>query len=157
MYTDEFDSSVATLNIAIIWFHVHYYAKTLAVLEPLYQNIEPINEQITALHICLLLLNASLAWHDASKLADVLTYLEKAFGVGNVRQGDNGITTQHQSANLIMKSSVPNSASVADASNLDFGSNLSASENNTSGALSEDTLDYEAMLLDFTFNINVYM
>ncbi|KAK7281616.1 hypothetical protein RIF29_09760 [Crotalaria pallida] len=147
MYTDEFDSSVATLNIAIIWFHLHYYAKTLAVLEPLYQNIEPINE-ITALHICLLLMDASLAWHDASKSADVLTYLEKAFGVGNVRQGDNGNTAQHQSANLIMKSSVPNSASVADASNLGFGSNLSASENNTSGALSEDTLDYESMLLN---------
>ncbi|KAK7276835.1 hypothetical protein RIF29_17981 [Crotalaria pallida] len=101
---------------------------------------------------------ASHGMMHQSQLMYVLTYLEKALiGVGNVRQGDNGNTTQHQSANLIMKSSVPNSASVADASNLDFGSNLSASENNTSGALSEDTLDYEAMLLDFTFNINVYM
>ncbi|KAI9127864.1 hypothetical protein K1719_000857 [Acacia pycnantha] len=40
--------------------------KALSVLEPLYQNIEPIDET-TTLHICLLLLDASLACHDASK------------------------------------------------------------------------------------------
>ncbi|OIV98252.1 hypothetical protein TanjilG_14841 [Lupinus angustifolius] len=147
MYTDEFNSSVATLNIAIIWFHLHDYAKTLAVLEPLFQNIEPINETI-ALHICLLLLDASLACHDASKSADVLAYLEKALGVGNVSQGDNGNTTQEKSTNQITKSSsVPNSASIADASNLDLEPSADASENNLSGALSDDSLDYEAVLL----------
>ncbi|XP_019414260.1 PREDICTED: CCR4-NOT transcription complex subunit 10-like isoform X5 [Lupinus angustifolius] len=148
MYTDEFNSSVATLNIAIIWFHLHDYAKTLAVLEPLFQNIEPINEQTIALHICLLLLDASLACHDASKSADVLAYLEKALGVGNVSQGDNGNTTQEKSTNQITKSSsVPNSASIADASNLDLEPSADASENNLSGALSDDSLDYEAVLL----------
>ncbi|KAK7330064.1 hypothetical protein VNO77_24249 [Canavalia gladiata] len=148
MYTDEFDSSVAMLNIAIIWFHLHDYAKTLSVLEPLFQNIEPIDET-TALHICLLLLDASLACHDASKSADVLTYLEKAFGVSSVNQGDNGNTAQQQAANLITKSApVAISASAADASSSDLGSSANASENHLSRALSEDTLDYEAMILD---------
>ncbi|KAK7292044.1 hypothetical protein RIF29_07675 [Crotalaria pallida] len=147
MFTDEFDSSVAILNIAIIWFHLHDYAKTLSVLEPLFQNIEPIDET-TALHICLLLLDASLACHDASKSADVLTYLEKAFGVSSVSQGDNGNTAQQQSANPISKSvPIAISASVADASNSDLGSTVNASENHLSKALSEDALDYEAMLL----------
>ncbi|XP_019464222.1 PREDICTED: CCR4-NOT transcription complex subunit 10-like isoform X2 [Lupinus angustifolius] len=147
MYTDEFDSSVAILNIAIIWFHLHDYAKTLSVLEPLFQNIEPIDET-TALHVCLLLLDASLACHDASKSADVLAYLEKAFGVSSARQGDNGNTAQQQSANLITKSApVAICASAANTSSSDFSSNVNASENNLSGALSEDTLDYEAMLL----------
>ncbi|XP_028753911.1 CCR4-NOT transcription complex subunit 10 [Neltuma alba] len=148
MYTDEFDSSVAMLNIAIVWFHLHEYSKTLSVLEPLYQNIEPIDET-TALHICLLLLDASLACHDASKSADVLTYLEKAFGVSCVSQGDNVNSAQQQSANLITKSSyVPSSASVADASSSDLGPNVNASENHLSRALSDETFDYEAMILD---------
>ncbi|KAK4257430.1 hypothetical protein QN277_007020 [Acacia crassicarpa] len=148
MYTDEFDSSVAMLNIAIVWFHMHKYSKALSVLEPLYQNIEPIDET-TALHICLLLLDASLACHDASKSADVLTYLEKAFGVSCVSQGDNLNSTQQQSANLITKStSVPSSASVADSSSSDLGPNVNASENHLSRALSDETFEYEAMILN---------
>ncbi|XP_047168967.1 CCR4-NOT transcription complex subunit 10 isoform X1 [Vigna umbellata] len=148
MYSDEFDSSVAMLNIAIIWFHLHDYAKTLSVLEPLFQNIEPIDET-TALHICLLLLDASLACHDASKSADVLTYLEKAFGVSSVSQGDSGNTAQQQAANLVTKSApVAISASATDASSSELGSSANASENHLSRALSEDTLDYEAMILD---------
>ncbi|KAJ1378942.1 Tetratricopeptide-like helical domain superfamily [Sesbania bispinosa] len=148
MHTVEFDSSVATLNTAIIWFHFHDYAKTLSALEPLFQNIEPIDET-TALHICLLLLDASLACHDASKSADVLTYLEKAFGVSSVSQGDTGNTAQQQPANLVTKSApVTISASAADASSSDIGTTANASENHLSRALSEDTLDYEAMILD---------
>ncbi|KAG4383850.1 hypothetical protein AAZX31_13G144800 [Glycine max] len=148
MYTDEFDSSVAMLNIAIIWFHLHDYAKTLSVLEPLFQNIEPIDET-TALHICLLLLDASLACHDASKSADVLTYLEKAFGVSSVSQGDSGNTAQQQAANLITKSvPVASNVSAADASSSDLGPSANVSENHLSRDLSEDTLDYEAMILD---------
>ncbi|XP_054821249.1 uncharacterized protein LOC129320092 [Prosopis cineraria] len=148
MFTDEFDSSVAMLNIAIIWFHLHEYSKTISVLEPLYQNIEPIDET-TALHICLLLLDASLACHDASKSADVLTYLEKAFGVSCVSQGDNVNSAHQQSANLITKSSsVSSSASVAEASSSDLGPNVNASENHLSRALSDETFEYEAMILD---------
>ncbi|CAI8610409.1 unnamed protein product [Vicia faba] len=118
MHPDEFESTAAALNIAIIWFHLHDYAKTVSVLEPLFQRIDPITDQSTALHICLLLLDASLACHDASKSADVLTYLEKLFSGGTASQGDYGNTAQQQSANL------------------------------TSKTLSEDGLDYEAMILD---------
>ncbi|KAI9125952.1 hypothetical protein K1719_003370 [Acacia pycnantha] len=147
-YIDESDSSVAILNIAIIWYHLHEYRKTLSVLEPLYQNIEPIDET-TAIRICLLLLDASLACRDASKSADVLSYLERAFGVSNVSQGDNGNVAQQQSANLITKSSsIPSGPSAADASSSDLGSSANASENHLSRAFSEEALDYEAMILD---------
>ncbi|KAJ7978971.1 CCR4-NOT transcription complex subunit 10 [Quillaja saponaria] len=148
VYTDEFDSSMAILNIAVIWYHLHEYAKTITVLEPLFQNIEPIDES-TALQICLLLLDAGLAWHGASKSADVLTYLEKAFGISCASQGDNGSTGMQQSTNLIAKSSsVPGSTSVTDASSSDLTVSGNASDNPLSRTLSEETLDYEAMLLD---------
>ncbi|GKV00695.1 hypothetical protein SLEP1_g13344 [Rubroshorea leprosula] len=142
IYMDEYDSSFATLNIAVIWFHLHEYAKALSVLEPLYQNIEPIDET-TALHACLLLLDVVLACNDASKSADVLNYLERAFGVGSVSQGDNGSLVMQQSINLIAKSaSIPCSSLVTDVSNSDFAVN--ASEN----PLSDDPLDEMFSILD---------
>ncbi|XVF88327.1 hypothetical protein PTKIN_Ptkin19aG0041000 [Pterospermum kingtungense] len=148
IYTDEFDTSVAALNIAVIWFHLHEYAKALSVLEPLFQNIEPIDET-TALHICLLLLDVVLACHDASKSADVLNYLEKAFGVGNVSQGDNGNVAAQQSMNLVGKlSSVPSSTLVPDASTSDLAASVNASESPLSRTLSEDPLDEMFSTLD---------
>ncbi|XP_022731692.1 CCR4-NOT transcription complex subunit 10-like isoform X3 [Durio zibethinus] len=148
IYADEFDTSVAALNVAVIWFHLHEYAKALSVLEPLYQNIEPIDET-TALHICLLLLDVVLACHDASKSADVLNYLEKAFGVGNVSQGDNGNMAAQQSMNLVGKSSsLPSGTFVADASSSDLAASLNSSENPLSGTLSEDQLDEMFSTLD---------
>ncbi|CBI40173.3 unnamed protein product, partial [Vitis vinifera] len=68
VYTDGFVTPVATLNLAIVWFHFHEYGKALSILESLYQNIEPIDET-TALHICLLLLDVALASHNASRCA----------------------------------------------------------------------------------------
>ncbi|TYJ29277.1 hypothetical protein E1A91_A06G058800v1 [Gossypium mustelinum] len=149
IYTVESDASVAALNIAVIWFHLHEYSKALSVLEPLYQNIEPIDET-TALHICLLLLDVVLACRDASKAADVLNYLEKAFGVGNVNQGENGnMTTTLQSTNLVGKSSsVPSSSFVSDASSSDLAASVNASENPLSRTLSEDRLDEMFSTLD---------
>lgn len=29
---------------AVIWYHLHEYTKTLSILEPLYQNIEPLDQ-----------------------------------------------------------------------------------------------------------------
>ncbi|KAI6681591.1 hypothetical protein NL676_035472 [Syzygium grande] len=144
LYTDEFNSSVATFNIAVIWFHLHEYGKALSILEPLYNNIEPIDETV-ALHICLLLLDVALACHDAARSADVLNYLEKAFGVS---QGENGSSVQQQSANLVGKSSsVPNSSLISDASNQESSVSINASEKPLSRTLSEETLvDYETML-----------
>ena len=72
----------------------------------------------------------------------MLTYLEKAFGVSSVSQGDSGNTAQQQAVNLITKSvPVAISASAADASISDLGSSANASENHLSRALSEDTLE----------------
>ncbi|OAY47029.1 CCR4-NOT transcription complex subunit 10 isoform X2 [Manihot esculenta] len=146
VYMDEFDPAVATLNIAIIWFHLHEYTKALSVLEPLYHNIEPIDET-TALHVCLLLLDVALACQDASKFADVLIYLEKAFGVSCVSQGDNASTAQQQSANQVAKlSAVPNSSAL-DASNLDLAPGGNSLENSLSKtlSLSDESLEYETM------------
>lgn len=145
VYMDEFDMSVAKLNIAVIWFHLHEYAKALSVLEPLYQNIEPIDET-TALQICLLLLDVALACHDAFRSADVLIYLEKAFCVGCVNQVDSGSIGQ-QSTNLLAKySSVPSNPSTADASNSDLAATVNASENALSRTLSEETLEDDTVL-----------
>lgn len=145
VYMDEFDVSVTKLNIAVIWFHLHEYAKALSVLEPLYQNIEPIDET-TALQICLLLLDVALACHDAFRSADVLIYLEKAFGVGCANQVDSGSMGQ-QSTNLLAKySSVPSNSSTADASNSDFAATVNASENALSRTLSEETLEDDTVL-----------
>ncbi|KAI3860192.1 hypothetical protein MKW92_029035, partial [Papaver armeniacum] len=43
-YTDEFYTSVAKLYVAIVLFHLHEYGNALSVLEPLYDNIEPLAE-----------------------------------------------------------------------------------------------------------------
>ncbi|KAG4167513.1 hypothetical protein ERO13_A13G200800v2 [Gossypium hirsutum] len=148
IYTAEFDTSVISLNIAVIWFHLHEYAKALSVLEPLYKNIEPVDET-TALHICLLLLDVLLASCDASKSADVFNYLEKAFGVGNVSQGDNGNILLQQSTNLVGKlSSVPSSSLVSDVSTPELAASVKASENPLSRTLSEDPLDEMFSTLD---------
>ncbi|XP_010250204.1 PREDICTED: CCR4-NOT transcription complex subunit 10-B-like [Nelumbo nucifera] len=144
-YADEFDTSVATLNIAVILFHLHEYANALSVLESLYQNIEPIDET-TALHICLLLLDVALASNDASKAADVILYIGKAFGFSYISQGDNGNTT-HQPPNPVTKTSSTLSNSTApDASASDSAANVNASENPLARTLSDEALDYESLL-----------
>lgn len=143
VYADEFDTSVASLNIAIIWFHLHEHKKALSVLEPLYQNIGPIDETI-ALNVCLLLLDAALASHDASKAADLINYLDKAFNVGfTANQGDNGSMGQQPSSNVVTKSS---SVPAVDASISDLAGSLNASENSLSRTMSDETIDYENLL-----------
>ncbi|KAJ4830079.1 hypothetical protein Tsubulata_027407 [Turnera subulata] len=145
---EELDPAVA-LNIAIIWFHLHEYAKAYSVVEPLYQNIEAIEEK-TALHVCFLLLDIALACQDASKSADVLLYLEKAFRYGCGGQADN---ESQQSSNLVAKSaSVPSSSSAADASSSDLAPSVNALESSLSRtlSLSEESLEYETMLSDIS-------
>jgi len=67
-YGDEFDTTIITFNTAVILYHLHDYESALTVLDPLYRNIEPIDET-TALHLCFLLLDITLALQDASKAA----------------------------------------------------------------------------------------
>ncbi|GMH04554.1 hypothetical protein Nepgr_006394 [Nepenthes gracilis] len=147
VYTEEFDPSLAVLNMAIILFYLHQYPKALSVLEPLFQNIEPIDER-TALHVCLLLLDITLATRNVSKFADVINYLEKAFGVTYMmNQADNGSTGQQQPSDPVCKSSsVPGNASAQDDLNSDIAITGNTSEDSLSRTLSDVTIEYETLL-----------
>lgn len=142
-YIDEFDTSVTTLNIAVVLFHLHEYASALSILEPLFQNLEPI-EETTALHICLLLLDVALASQNAKKVMEVLQYLERTFGLGHlIAQGDNGSTVQPHYSHLPVKSSsLPSNSTSLDISTSD--SVLSAPENPLVRTLSDE--NYENLL-----------
>ncbi|KAF5945087.1 hypothetical protein HYC85_015315 [Camellia sinensis] len=50
VYGNEFDTSVTMLNITVIWFHLHEYAKAYSILDSLYQKIEPIDENFIRKH-----------------------------------------------------------------------------------------------------------
>ncbi|XP_031479439.1 uncharacterized protein LOC116250140 isoform X1 [Nymphaea colorata] len=143
LYADDFDTSIATLNIGVVLYNLQEYAQALSVLEPLYQNIEPI-EETTALHICLLILDIALACHDASKAADVIHYLEKTFGVGCMTsQGDNGSTQSCQPSTQAAKTApMPTNLVSVDVSNLDSGVGTNASESSLVRTLSDET-EYE--------------
>ncbi|CAK9238128.1 unnamed protein product, partial [Sphagnum troendelagicum] len=75
----DHDSSIPTLNTAVMMYHLQQYADAMSVLEPLYSNVEPIDE-IAALQMCLLMLDITLASHQPGKAAEVLQYMEKTFG-----------------------------------------------------------------------------
>ncbi|KAK3238178.1 hypothetical protein CYMTET_51799 [Cymbomonas tetramitiformis] len=78
-YIEEYDTSLPTLNTAILLYHMHQHARAAALVEPLYRNIEPLDEA-AAMTICLLLLDIWLESRQPEKAAGVLLYLEKAFG-----------------------------------------------------------------------------
>nr|PNR48509.1 hypothetical protein PHYPA_012986 [Physcomitrium patens] len=78
-YMDDYDTSIPNLNTAITMYHLQRYAAAMSVLEPLYRNIEPIDET-AALGVCLLMLDITLASGQPGKAAEVLHYMEKAFG-----------------------------------------------------------------------------
>ncbi|KAK4760692.1 hypothetical protein SAY87_005585 [Trapa incisa] len=137
-HVDEFDHSVAILNMAVIWFHLSEYAKALSILEPMYSKIQPIDETI-ALHICHLLLDVALACNDIAKSADVLNYLEKPL--------ENGAALQQQSPNMFVKSSsIPSNSSVSDNSDIGNGAGLNTSDKSLVRTLSDETLEYESMM-----------
>ncbi|XP_026454602.1 CCR4-NOT transcription complex subunit 10-like isoform X2 [Papaver somniferum] len=144
-YTDEFDTSVAKLNIAVVLFHLHEYANALSILEPLYHNIEPLDEA-TALHICLLLLDIALASNNATRAAHVIQYLEKTF-TDIIGQGDSGNVAHHQSANTPAKtSSAPSNSPALDTSNSDPIVSANISEAPLGRSLSEESDSYETLL-----------
>ncbi|CAI9100852.1 OLC1v1038037C1 [Oldenlandia corymbosa var. corymbosa] len=145
VYSDEYDTSIAMFNMAVIWFHLHEYAKSYAILDSFYQNIEPLDEG-TALRICLLLLDVALVSNNASKAADVISYMEKVFCAGGLtNQVDNG-NSSHQS-NIMSKSSLP---SIPDTSNSDSGPSASALESSLSRTLSDEGLEDESLLSSLT-------
>ncbi|KAG0558635.1 hypothetical protein KC19_10G042700 [Ceratodon purpureus] len=78
-YMEDYDTSIPNLNNAMIMYHLQRYAAAMSILEPLYRNIEPIDEA-AALRVCLLMLDITLASGQPGKAAEVLQYMEKAFG-----------------------------------------------------------------------------
>ncbi|GAB2289178.1 hypothetical protein Dimus_023481 [Dionaea muscipula] len=147
VYTDVFDASLVTLNMGIILFNLNRYSKAQSVLEPLFQNIEPIDEG-TALHVCLLLLDVATATQDVSKFTDVINYLERTSDVGYmINHADTGSTALQQPSNLVSKySSVPRSASISKDLNSEVPGTRSISEDSLSSALSEEAMEYETLL-----------
>ncbi|KAL1210919.1 hypothetical protein V5N11_011273 [Cardamine amara subsp. amara] len=133
---DQFDSTVTVLNIAVTWFHLHQYTKSLSILEPLFQNIEPLDETI-ALQICFLLLDIALACRDAVKFFAVFDYMDKAFGGGFGSQDENGSTMQH--SNLSKTSSL-----LSTVASDTLKSDLTAADS----SLCEETLDYDNVLAE---------
>jgi CCR4-NOT transcription complex subunit 10 len=65
---EDHDSSIPTLNTAVMMYHLQQYDDEMSVLEPLYSNVEPIDE-IAALQVCLLMLDITLASHQPGKAA----------------------------------------------------------------------------------------
>ncbi|GAB2300299.1 hypothetical protein Dimus_034335 [Dionaea muscipula] len=147
VFNDEFDTSLATLNTAIILFNLHKYSKAQSILESLFQNIEPIDEG-SALHVCLLLLDVTILTQDVSKFVDVMNYLERTFNVGcMINQTENGNMGLQQPSNLVSKyTSVHGSASVSDDLNSEMVGSRSASEDSLSRTLSEEAMEYETLL-----------
>ncbi|KAG8372691.1 hypothetical protein BUALT_Bualt12G0092900 [Buddleja alternifolia] len=151
-YSDEFDTAVTMFNLAVIWFHLHEYAKSFSYLETLYQNIEPIGEG-TALRICLLLLDVALLSHHASRSADVISYMEKVFCVNSLtNQVDSGTSTEQQT--LL----VSNSSSFISNSTTNFDSVVSTTTNPSEScltrSLSEEALEDEPLQLLSSFDIS---
>ncbi|XP_027071227.1 CCR4-NOT transcription complex subunit 10-like [Coffea eugenioides] len=144
VYTDEFDTSVTIFNTAVIWFHLHEYAKSYRILDALYQNIEPIDEG-TALRICLLLLDVALFSNHASRSADVISYVEKVFCANSMtNQVDNG-SSLHQPT--MVSKSASFSATIPGASNSDSASSANVLESSLSRTLSEEALEDESLQL----------
>ncbi|EYU18247.1 hypothetical protein ABFS82_10G110900 [Erythranthe guttata] len=141
VYSDEFGTSLTMFNIAVIWYHLHEYAKSFSYLDILYHNIEPIGEG-TALRICLLLLDVALLSHNASRSADVISYMEKVFCVNQVDSG----TAAHQQSSLVSKSILlPSNSTNPDSSQTDHTSNML--ENSLARALSDEALEDDSLHL----------
>ena len=75
---EEADSYVTLYNMAVINFQLRQYATTLSILETLFQNIEPMDENL-AIKICLLLGELYLQLRYKDKVSLVIGYLEKTF------------------------------------------------------------------------------
>ncbi|KAL2249460.1 UNVERIFIED_CONTAM: CCR4-NOT transcription complex subunit 10 [Sesamum indicum] len=154
VYTDEFDTSVAMFNIAVIWYHLHEYAKSFSYLDMLYQSIEPIGEG-TALRICLLLLDVALLSDNASRFSDVISYMEKVFCVNSLtNQVDNGTSTQQQSLLASKSASFPSNSTVPDSSYSDSVVTGNSSDNSLTRSLSEEALEDESMQLLSSLDIS---
>ncbi|KAL3623975.1 hypothetical protein CASFOL_032791 [Castilleja foliolosa] len=152
--SNEFDPYVAIFNIAFVWFHLHNYAESFSYLDTLYQNIEPIDE-VTALRICLLLLDVALLSHHASRSADVISYMEKILHVYSLTsQIENGTAAQQQSSLVFKSASLPSNPTTADSSHSDSVVAANTLENPLSRTLSEEALEDESLQLLSSLDIS---
>ncbi|CAI9782442.1 unnamed protein product [Fraxinus pennsylvanica] len=147
VYNDEFDTSVAMFNIAATWFHLHDHAKSFSYLDALYQNIEPIDKG-TSLRICVLLLDVALLSGHASRSADVISYVEKAFGVNSlINQVDNGNQAQQQPTLVPKSTSLPNNSTIPDSCTSDSVTAANTLENSLYRTVSDEALEEESLQL----------
>ncbi|XP_049412919.1 uncharacterized protein LOC125875899 [Solanum stenotomum] len=141
VYADEFDPSVTTYNLAVCWFHLHEHAKAFSILEGLFQNIEPIDEEI-AKRICLLLLDVALLTRNAARSADVISYVEKVFCSSSLlSQVDNGNSALPTASAVLKSASFPSNSTIPDASTPDSPAAGITSEGSLSRTLSEEGLE----------------
>ncbi|XP_059286481.1 uncharacterized protein LOC132039938 [Lycium ferocissimum] len=146
VYADEFDPSVTMYNLAVCWFHLHEHAKAFSILEGLFQNIEPIDEEI-AKRICLLLLDVALLTRNAARSADVISYVEKVFCSSSLlSQVDSG-SAQPPASAVLKSASFPSNSTISDASNPDSPAAGITSEGSLSRTLSDDGLEDDALHL----------
>ncbi|CAL5065371.1 unnamed protein product [Urochloa decumbens] len=148
-YGDEFDTTIITFNMAVILYHLRDYESALSVLDPLYRNIEPIDET-TALHVCFLLLDITLALQDATKAADVIQYLERSFGVANTAsQNENASIAQQQLAQP--KPPAKNNTPPDSDSNAYGG----GCENLSTGSFPDEPIEFESLYSSFDGHQNL--
>ncbi|CAH9086751.1 unnamed protein product [Cuscuta europaea] len=103
VFTDELDISVMLYNLAVCWFHLHEYTKAFSILDELFRNIQPVDED-TAKRICLLLLDVALVSNNAKRAMDVIGYLEKVFSSSSlINQTTRGNSTPQHPSNLQSK------------------------------------------------------
>lgn len=147
VYADEFDPSVTMYNLAVCWFHLHEHAKAFSILEGLFQNIEPIDEEI-AKRICLLLLDVALLTRNAARSADVISYVEKVFCRSSLlSQVDSGNSALPTASAVLKSASFPSNSTIPDASNPDSPAAGITSEGSLSRTLSEEGLEDDALHL----------
>lgn len=147
VYADEFDPSVTTYNLAVSWFHLHEHAKAFSILERLFQNIEPIDEEI-AKRICLLLLDVALLTRNAARSTDVISYVEKVFCSNSLlSQVDNGNSALPTASAVLKSTSFPSNSTIPDAANPDSPSAGITSEGSLSRTLSDEGLEDDALHL----------
>uniref|UniRef100_A0A804MLJ0 CCR4-NOT transcription complex subunit 10 n=1 Tax=Zea mays TaxID=4577 RepID=A0A804MLJ0_MAIZE len=148
-YGDEFDTTIITFNMAVILYHLHDYESALSVLDPLYRNIEPMDEP-TALHVCFLLLDITLALQDATKAVDIVQYLERSFGVANtMNPNENASIAQQQLAQAKppVKISMPPDS--------DSNAYAGGYENLSSGIFPDEQIEFESLCSSFDGHQNV--
>ncbi|KAL8497867.1 hypothetical protein ACS0TY_021278 [Phlomoides rotata] len=152
--SDEFDSSVAMFNIAVIWFLLHEYSKSFTYLDALFQNIEPIDEG-TALRICLLLLDVALLSHHASRSADVISYMEKVFCINSLTNQVENVTSTLQQSSLVSKStSLPGHSTISDSSHSDTIVSPNTLENSLTRTFSDEALEDDSLPLLSSLDIS---